>query len=83
MKLLLASTFILTAISKSNAANEQDAYNSAALASYKQSGLEKMVDAYVEKELKRVPQELKVFVSNTYLIGKTVHDRKMTYTWSF
>lgn len=83
MKNLLTVTFILTAAAQSNSAEEQEALRHAALASYKQSGMEVMVDTYVQDKLKRVPDTIKLAVSNTYLLVKTIQDRKVTYTWTF
>ena len=79
----MLAVFIVTAPMTASADMEQDAYRHVALASYKQSGAEQVVERYVEKQLKKVPEPIKATVSNTYLIVKTIQDRKVTYTWSF
>lgn len=83
MKILLVIGFIIFTCSTGNTADEQQAYKQATLAAFKQSGAEDMISKYVDKELKAVPEEIKVMVSNVYLIGKTIQDRKISHTWSY
>lgn len=83
MKELFITAFIITAPLQSNASNENAAYQSIAEASYKQSGLETMVNAYIQKKLKNVPEEVQRVASNSFLLGKMIYERKATYTWSF
>lgn len=83
MKELFIGIFIMTAPMTSNAGNEQDAYHAAAEASYKESGLEDMVNHYVEKQLKHVPEVVKTTVGDVFLVGKTIQERRLSYTWSF
>lgn len=75
--------FMLTAPATGAAGDEGEAYRSAALASYKQSGLETMVDSYVQRQLKHVPQTVQDVAANTFLVAKTIQERKITYKWSF
>lgn len=83
MRELMVMAFILSAPATSTAGNEGDAYHAVAEASYKQSGLENMVNKYLEHQLKFVPKELQTVVGNSFLIGKMIQERKATYTWTY
>ena len=83
MKELMVMAFVLSAPSTSHAGMEGDAYTAIMNASYKASGLEAMMSAYGEKQLKKVPKELQVIGGDIYLVGKIVQERKVTVNWSF
>lgn len=83
MNQLFIFSFFLAVPLTAHAGNEQDAYNAIAQASYKQSGIELMVNQLTEKELKKVPNDLKFFAGNMFLIVKTLQERKVTIAWKF
>lgn len=83
MKELFVLAFIVSTPSIGNTGNENDAYKAVSEASYKQSGLENMINNYVQKELRHVPKELQTVVGNSYLVGKMIVERKAVYTWNF
>ena len=83
MKELFVLAFILSAPSTSTAGMEGDAYSAIMNASYKQSGLENIVNDYTQHELKKVPKEIQVVAGNIYLVGKVIQERKVSVNWSF
>lgn len=83
MKELMVLAFIITAPATGASGTEEDAYKAIAEASYKQSGLENMVNHYVELQLRHIPKQVQTVVGNTFLIGKMIQERKASYTWTY
>jgi len=83
MKDLMVMAFILSAPATSTAGIEGDCYHALAEASYKQSGIEKNVNRYIEHQLKFVPKEAQTIVGNSFLIAKMIQEGKVSYTWIY
>ncbi len=80
MKDFLVLGFIITASIKGNTSDEQAAFRNASRAFYKQSHLEADVNRIVKKE---VPRDLQIVAGNTFIIIKTLQEKRLTITWSF
>jgi hypothetical protein len=82
MKVLII-ILVLFLVPKVHADAASDAMSHATDAAMKQSGLQKMLDDYSQKQLKNVPKELQLVVGNTALIVKIIQDHKISHTWEF
>lgn len=83
MKEMFMIAFVLSSPATGAEGNEASAYDAIQQASYKQSGLENMINNYVQRQLKYVPQKVQDIVGNSFLVGKIITERKVEYTWTF
>lgn len=83
MKELLVLGFLITTPLSAQASPDQAALSAASQAFYKSSGIETMVNDYVQRQLKHVPENVKIVVGNTALVVKCVSEKRITYQWTF
>lgn len=73
--------FILILSSSTCFANkERDAMEKAGEAFYKQSGLERYVSKFIDKN---VNDDLRNWTGNAFLAYKVIQERQIVYTWNF
>lgn len=80
MNSVFVVAFICAYSLQTNGAQEQEALRYSSEAFYKQSGLQDMINNYVNK---KVPKELQNVAGNVFLVSKMVQEQKITVSWSF